>query len=105
MGFYGIIKIKMSPINAAIFPSTDYILSGTWIFLSILGIAVQFYLSKNRADFPKSPYCENKRVRKYYSRPSGGTAEERLPILINQSGYNHNEICWLEGARNSQDKK
>ncbi|XP_031548831.1 transmembrane 7 superfamily member 3-like [Actinia tenebrosa] len=74
------------------FQYKDIILTVTWVFLSVVGISVQFYLARKRPDFPKSDYLEHKRIEKYYRTKK---CDERTPILINEHGdaYRHNDIC------------
>ena len=69
--------------------SADYILCAAWIVLAILGLGFQYFWSRGRPAFPRSPYVEQKWIRKYYDRKE---FDERTPILINDD-TRPNNIC------------
>ncbi|CAB4035274.1 Hypothetical predicted protein [Paramuricea clavata] len=76
------------------FQSKDYILSGAWGALTILGLIVQFRMSKGRPVLPNEAPRKKRKTRRRItqiaevSRAPTDNRDDRLPILVNSRHEN-----------------
>ena len=75
----------------------DYILSGVWGVITILGLIVQVYMSKGKPVLPNEAPCKkrkrrprvrNTQQRTDVSRRAIDNRDDRLPILVNSRHEN-----------------